>query len=602
MIQESLRRLHLGGYLGRRLLNNEKVWLDRVLEDDPALFTVFRERDTQPRCIVPWFGEYPGKLLTGMAYFYRMNGRKETKAAGDAMVAALSDVQDADGYLGPHPRAQRLHGHMHPDAVSVFGWYNDPPLWDVWGHYHCIYGLLAWYRATGGAQALHTACRAADAVCGHFLGSGRSFSSAGEADKNLAIGHALVLLYRETGQRRYLEAAIATVEEQKKDGCGGWLDAALQGQAFWQMPLHRWEALHAIETLAELYRETGDERYARGFTRLWQSIRDFDRHNDGGFSNGEGAVGDPYRLGAVETCCTVAWMALCVDRWRMAHEPAVLDELELSFFNAAMGSLMPDDRIFTYDVPMNGLRQGADTVLAWQTVEGGRDLSCCQANGSRGLGQVVEWAAGYLGKDVFIGFYGPCRMELTGPVGQHLTVEQQTDYPVGGDVRIVLEPDEPRRFTLRLRIPGWSAHTKVRVCGGEPRAAESGFFAVTRLWRPGDTVELQLDMTPHFWPGREEMAGKTSVYHGPVLLVLDTGASGVDIDTCVFSRAALERMTVEPGRDGRWLAAHTEDTSGRSVTLCAFADGGRDGAWYISWLTVQDPPQPPQDRPLWAAR
>ena len=38
-----------------------------------------------------------------------MNGRKETKAAGDAMVAALSDVQDADGYLGPHPRAQRLH-------------------------------------------------------------------------------------------------------------------------------------------------------------------------------------------------------------------------------------------------------------------------------------------------------------------------------------------------------------------------------------------------------------------------------------------------------------------------------------------------------------
>ena len=98
------------------------------------------------------------------------------------------------------------------------------------------------------------------------------------------------------------------------------------------------------------------------------------------------------------------------------------------------------------------------------------------------------------------------------------------------------------------------------------------------------------------------MAGKTSVYHGPVLLVLDTGASGVDVDACVFSRAALERMTVEPGRDGRWLAAHTEDTSGAPVTLCAFADGGRDGAWYISWLTVQDPPQPPQDRPLWAAR
>ena len=58
-----------------------------------------------------------------------------------------------------------------------------------------------------------------------------------------------------------------------------------------------------------------------------------------------------------------------------------------------MGSLTQNDYIFTYDVPMNGQRIGADVTLRWQTIEGARDMNCCQANGSRGLSQVVEWAA-----------------------------------------------------------------------------------------------------------------------------------------------------------------------------------------------------------------
>ena len=75
------------------------------------------------------------------------------------------------------------------------------------------------------------------------------------------------------------------------------------------MPKPRWESLHPILALAELARIDGDERCRKAFANLWWSIARLDRHNNGGFSSGEQAQGNPYHRGAIETCCTIAWMA-----------------------------------------------------------------------------------------------------------------------------------------------------------------------------------------------------------------------------------------------------------------------------------------------------
>ena len=597
-----ITRLFIDGYLGERLRNNEHRWLHRALEHNPAMMTVFRERDSHPRCIVPWFGEYPGKLLTGMALTYRMSGDAGTLAAGNTLVEELATVQGADGYLGPHPKDRRFNGPMHPDTLQVFGWYNAV-LWDVWGHYHIIYGLYQWYTATGNRQALAIARRAADSIYTYFIREGHSFASAGEPDKNLAIGHAMLLLYRETGESAYLETALAVVEEWKTAGCGNWLEDALAGKDFYQMEQPRWEALHAVMTLAELYRVTSEEKYYKAFASIWQSIRRTDRHNDGGFSSNEMAVGDPYRFSAIETCCTVSWMALSTDYLKLSRDSAAADELELSFFNAALGSLTQDDYWFTYDVPMNGLRKGADTVLEWQTIDGGRGLSCCQANGNRGLAQVAEWAFFADDTGVYLNFYGPCRMTARMPSGVEITFRETTDYPVGGRIDITLEPEEPGCFPLHLRIPGWSEHTRLSVNGERQTGVQKGrYYTITREWRRGDAITLELDMTAHYWIGGGEVEGCASLYHGPVLLVLDTAASGTDVDACVFERKTLEQMTVTGGENGRWLTAHTVNRDGESVTLVDFADGGRDSAWYISWLHIKDVPPARENNEIWNAR
>lgn len=86
------------------------------------------------------------------------------------------------------------------------------------------------------------------------------------------------------------------VAEWSKEGCGNWFQDALAGKDFYAMEKKRWEALHGVMTLAELYRATGRTEYYTALENIWRSIVRTDRHNDGGFSSSEGAVGDPYRL------------------------------------------------------------------------------------------------------------------------------------------------------------------------------------------------------------------------------------------------------------------------------------------------------------------
>lgn len=578
------------GYLGDRLKNNEAVWLHHVWENNPALFEVFRERDAHPRCIVPWFGEYPGKILTGMALTYRMSGDSETLRAGRELIERLKALQGDDGYLGPHPKERRFNGPMHEDTMAVFQW-EHAMLWDVWGHYHCIYGLHQWYAATGDTAALDIAIKAADSVYAYFIAGDRPFSSAGETEMNLTIGHAFALLYRETGRQAYLTAAESVVAEWSKEGCGNWFQDALAGKDFYAMEKKRWEALHGVMTLAELYRATGRTEYYTALENIWRSIVRTDRHNDGGFSSSEGAVGDPYRLEPIETCCTVAWMALSTDYLKLSHMSCAADELELSFFNAALGSLTQNDYIFTYDVPMNGQRIGADVTLRWQTIEGARDMNCCQANGSRGLSQVVEWAAFSDETGLYLNFYGPCAIAARTPAGRRIRLTEETAYPRDGAVTITLELDEPETFPLHIRIPCWSAATALSVNGVVLTGVRSGlYYTMERAWKSGDVLFLSLDMSPHYWTGGGAVSGRTSVYHGPLLLALDTGASGTDVDACVFERQALDNRVVESGDKDHWLTAAVKNTAGETVRLLDFASCGRDGSWYISWLNVRDAP------------
>lgn len=68
-----------------------------------------------------------------------------------------------------------------------------------------------------------------------------------------------------------------------------------------------------MAALAEMFCVTGDDSYRQALVHWWRSIYRTDIHNSGSFSTNEQAVGNLFQAGAIETCCTVAWLGLSVD-------------------------------------------------------------------------------------------------------------------------------------------------------------------------------------------------------------------------------------------------------------------------------------------------
>jgi DUF1680 family protein len=366
--------LRLTGTLGDRLRANVSAWLLPAPEANPGMLEMFRVRDRQPApSIVPWAGEFAGKYLTSAVLALRMSDDPALEQRVRGFVRDLVATQAEDGYLGPFRKVERLRGH-----------------WDLWGHYHCLLGLLLWHERTGDPAALQCARRAADLVCATYLDTGRRVYDAGSHEMNMAALHGLAILYRLTGEPRYLRM----VREIEKDWerAGDYFRTGLAGVPFYQSPRPRWESLHDIQGLVELYQITGDARYRTAFERQWHSIRRWDRRNTGGFSSGEQATGDPYANTPIETCCTIAWMALSVDMLRLTGDPLAADELELSTYNACLGAQHPSGRWWTYNTPMDGVREASAHTIVFQARAGTPELNCCSVNGPRVLGMLSEWS------------------------------------------------------------------------------------------------------------------------------------------------------------------------------------------------------------------
>lgn len=580
---------HVQGYLADYLQGVSEQWLEIAPLANPAMLEIFRDRDRLPyRELVPWAGEFAGKYLTAATQVLQLTNSDQLRARITDFVAELVALQDEDGYLGPWPRTARLTGKAPQIPHGT---------WDAWGHYHIMLGLLLWHEESGDAAALTCAQRIGDLFCDKFLGDKQPrLVDTGSTEMNLAPIHSLCLLHRITGEARYLALAqqiveeFAACDEAGQPLAGNYLEAALQGQEFFASPKPRWESLHPILGLIELYYLTGDKRYRQAFEHWWWSIARWDRHNNGGFSSGEQAQGNPYHPGAIETCCTIAWIALSVEMLRLTGSSIVADELELSTINSVVGLHSATGRWATYNTPMDGERKASAHDIVFQARAGSPELNCCSVNAARGFGLISEWALLQDDTGLILNWYGPSTMTAQSPSGESVTIHQETDYPVNNVIRIRVETAQSTPLTLKLRIPYWSARTSVRVNGEAISAVQPGsYLPITRVWQQDDVIELVLDFSPHVWVGEAECAGKSSLYRGPVLLTYDRRFNTMDPDE--IPPLAAHQLEGTLTQWNGWLppivlvALTAED--GRTLHLCDFGSAGEGGTPYRSWLPIR---------------
>jgi DUF1680 family protein len=567
-------RFSFEGFVGARIRANLGQWLLVAPDSNPGMTGMFRVRDREPAPdLVPWAGEFVGKYLLSAIPMLRMTDDPRLEQQVRRVVEDVIAGQAPDGYIGPFRKPERLLGH-----------------WDLWGHYHVMQALVMYSEERDYAPALDAACRAADLICRTYLDTPRRVFDAGSQEMNMAVIHVLARLYRKTGNEDYRRMTRRIEEDWQR--AGDYFRTGVAGLDFYRTPRPRWESLHDLQGLTELFRITGEPAYRTALLNHWQSIRQLDRHNTGAFSTGEGAVGSPYRRGSIETCCTVAWMAMTIDALTLTGDSTVADELEWSFFNAMLGAQHPSGRWWTYDTPMDGTRAASAHAIVFQARPGTPELNCCSVNGPRSLAMLADWAVMLDDDGVVLNYYGPVRVSMPRVNGTTVDILQETAYPAEGRVRISVNPREPRRFPFKLRMPAWSKTTTVRVNDDKAAQAEPGrYFVLDRRWSPGDAVTIVFDMTPRYWTGEAEVAGCASFYRGPLLLAFDQYYNERDTHQIpTIDLRSLELRVRDVSADDRFppmVLCDLMTAEGGPIRLCDFATAGARGTHYRTWLPAR---------------
>lgn len=574
---------HFEGFVGGRVQANYDNWLRSAYAANPYIVEAINQRSRGiDSSLVGWYGEFPGAFLLSAASCYKIDRNEDLYQIITGLVDDIAAAQGEDGYLGPFPNDRRLDGYLSDNRNKV---------WDIGGHFFMMMGLIEWYEATGSELALDVCKKIADMIYEYHLVENRNIAD-GTMNQTVII-LSMAKLYRITGEPRYLELTNAIENTWRSPYAGDYLEHGYSGAEYADLKNHRWENAFDVQALAEIYTYKHDEKYKIALENLWWSIIKGDRHSTGGFTAGETATGSPYTEGAIETCASIAWAALTIDYYKLTKNSYAIDELEMTTLNALLGAQHPSGRWWTYDTPPEGLRVSAPNELSWQSRAGSPEFNCCMANSARGIGLLNEWTVYHDDGQIYLNYYGPGEFETQTPGGAPLVVRQETDYPRNGNIRIVLNPKAAETFPVAVRIPFWSSHTSISVNGQALETPRSGqYYVITKKWKANDTIELTLDMTPHYWAMEGAHAGQVSIYRGPILLAAD---KRFNADNAKLAYTLdLRNLNLSPIKVDMYpvptVALTLTDSSGNLVTLCDFATAGATGTYYTTYFTTDQIP------------
>lgn len=562
--------VRLGGYLGEQI---NRCLRGRVMAQDiERVVQPFRDR--RETGDGDWRSEYWGKWVTSAVLGYEYQPTAAHRAVVERAARELIATRDDDGYIGTRTKEHRLEG------------------WDVWGRKYVLLGLLAAYDATGDKAILDAARRHQDTLMAE-VGPGR----ANIAELGLQVWKGLppssvleptVLLYRRTGDPKYLDFARYIVADWSRpnrlsphgmrliEQARGGTHVADFGAA------KAYEMTSCFEGLCELYRATGRPEYLTACRRIADDIIQNELFIVGSGSSREVWFGGRRKQTQVnpdlmETCVTATWMKYCFQLLRLTGDSRYADQMEVSLYNALLGSQKPDGSWWNYYMPLNGTKRPSHV----QHADVG--LSCCVTNGPRALLLTPAWAVMTGKAGPVVNLYCPGEATLTLASGNKVRIAQQTEYPKSDRVDLTIQPHRPETFALRLRVPAWSRRTSLTV-NGKPVAShriKPGTYAViSRRWNKDDRVTLTLDLRGRVVPDPGG-TGQVAVLRGPVVLALDKRLGPPDggAGRTFAARDGALALAPAPDTPGVWMAfstpcVSTPDGTKTTLTLCDYASAG----------------------------
>jgi DUF1680 family protein len=299
-------------------------------------------------------------------------------------------------------------------------------------------------------------------------------------------------------------------------------------------PIQQYEAVgHAVRAvyfysgMADIAAETGDVDYQSAVASLWDNIVNRKYYVTGGIGSGETSegFGADYSLRNNAYCESCSSAGLIFFQYKMNlsyHDAKYADLYEQTMYNALLGGIDLDGKSFCYTNPLINSQR-----TLWHV------CPCCVANIPRTLLMIPTWTYVKDAKGLYVNMFVGSKITVEKVAGTDVEMVQKTDYPWNGKVAITVNPKEAKTFTVHVRIPDRTTsalYTTVPVVKGvkgfkvngkavTPQIV-NGYAVVTREWKAGDTIELELPMAPqriYADPKIEADRGLVALGYGPLV-------------------------------------------------------------------------------------
>jgi uncharacterized protein len=212
-------------------------------------------------------------------------------------------------------------------------------------------------------------------------------------------------------------------------------------------------------------------------------------------------------------------------------ESRFADLIERTLYNGFLAGHSLDGRSFFYANPLQS--RGGDTRHAWNPV------ACCPPNIMRLLASLHHYLATISDGGIQLHQYATSTIRAVVPVAGPVELAVETGYPWSGSVTVEVVACGDAEWTLSLRVPAWARRASVDEAAVEP----ARYAELTRRWKPGDRVELELDVSPRLTapnPRIDAVRGCLALERGPVVYCFEAGdlPAGADLADVALQRDA----------------------------------------------------------------
>ena len=295
---------------------------------------------------------------------------------------------------------------------------------------------------------------------------------------------------------------------------------------------HAVRATYFYSGMADIAAETGDHDYQSAVMSLWDNMVNKKYYLTGGIGSGETSegFGPNYSLRNDAYCESCSSCGLVFFQYKLNlayHDAKYADLYEQTIYNALLGSVDLEGKSFCYTNPLVNTQRAL-----WHS------CPCCVGNISRTLLMMPTWTYVKSKSGVYINMFVGSRINVGEVAGTNVEIVQKTDYPWKGTIHVTINPETTKTFSVYVRIPN---RTTSKLYRESPRVAglksfavngkettphiEKGYAVVTREWKAGDYIELELPMEPQRVFADNQIKadlGTVALRYGPLIYNVET--------------------------------------------------------------------------------